>query len=148
MLLSSEMVVPLHQYPKNESCTAILNLDTLKWSKLAQKGPLNINWLSFFYLISDAEKKHIFLLGGGETDPYFMGTQEFPNKYMVYEPNYQVQLLDGNEWRVLPRNISQKIDFPIATIPLDFFYNNNFPKIEFNDLTPNRELNVDTFIVQ
>ena len=130
--------MPLFQYPKNESCTAILDLDTLKWSKLAQKGPLNIDEMSFFFLISDDRKEHIFLLGGGQAKRNFV--QYIYYKFTKYEPNYQVQLLDGDEWKVLAgSNISQRISYPIVTVPLDFYHNNNFPQVDVKNLRVNRE---------
>ena len=133
--------MPLFQYPKNESCTAILDLDTLKWSKLGQKGPLNIDEMSFFFLISDEKKEHIFLLGGGQSDISFAGKQLLYHKIMKFEPNYRVQLLDGHEWKFLAGpNISQRIFNPITTVPLDFYHNNNFPQVDAKNLRANRKL--------
>ena len=120
------------QNGRHEPCTAILNLDTLHWSKLQQKGPFIYNKFRNFFLISDEKKENIFLLGGG----LFPGGQ-YSEIYKDLNPSLDVQRLDGNGWHHLPgSNIEYGIKWPIATVPLDFYWKNNWPKIDFSKINP------------
>ena len=129
-----ELVVPLFQAKVNESCTAILDLVTLHWTELPQKGPF-IDKLRIFYLISDDKRENIFLLGGGQL-PYSGAS------YLNIEdmrPSFDIQILDKTSgWRKLPgSNVTLPISKQPAFIPLDFYRNNNLPRLDFNNMKPN-----------
>ena len=133
-----ELVVPMYQYPKNESCTAILNLEMLTWSKLPEEGPF-IDSLRYFHLIVDDKKENIFLLGGGQLNKY---GENYVSKQP--EPVFEIQLLDKNGWHNLDgAKLHYPIQWPAAPIPLDFYQNNNWPKINFKEMKSEGESTVN-----
>ena len=114
------MVVPVFQVKNQTSCTAILDLKTWTWSKLPFKGPHNINENSQYFIASDERKENEFLFGGANIG----------QKGIVMEHNYAVQRLDAKGWHTLDANITLPIEYQPAVIPLDFYWNNNLPRID------------------
>ena len=123
-------MVPLFQLKKNESCTAILDLDTLSWSKLEQKGPF-IDERRFFFLIADDNQENIFLLGGG--------IQSHDHLYFtkLSDPVLNVQRLDKNGWHILyGSNMKYYLQLAPPKVPLDFYWNNDWPTVDFSKMKP------------
>lgn len=96
-------------------------------------------------------KENIFLLGGG-----VLQKRRFGHIYEDVEVSLNVQRLDRNGWHELPdSNIERGIKWPIATVPLHFYWNNNWPKIDFDQLeSPGEEkifhrfLQTNTFSIE
>ena len=97
-----------------------MDLTTWTWSKLQFHGPYNIDENSQFFLVSDETKANVFLLGGGIRD----------TEGKVTEYNYGVQRLDSDGWHILNNNITSPIEHQPAVIPLDFYWNNNLPRLD------------------
>ena len=117
--------MPIFQHEESKPCTAILNLDTLHWSTLPQKGPFLKDKHDSFYLISDENKENIFLLGGGSLN------RKFGHVYNHLNPRLDVQRLDKEGWHRLPgSNIEYPMNRPIAKVPLDLYRNNNWPNLD------------------
>lgn len=126
----SELVVPLFQQEKNEPCTALLDLDSWTWSKLPHYGPYDIDANTQFFTISDEAKKHVFILGGAVRD----------RDGIAVHYNYRVQRLDpGSGWRKLDANISLPIQHQPPVIPLNFYWENNWPHFNIMNFPPKGE---------
>ena len=121
---SREIVIPVFEVKTQTPCTAILDLTTWSWSKLPFDGPYNINENSQYFITNDESKENVFLFGGLNRD----------SEGKVTEYNYTIQRLDAEGWHKLDSNITLPIEYQPAVIPLDFYWNNNLPKIDISKM--------------
>ena len=98
----------------------------MEWYKSPHEGPYNIDENTQFFIISDESKRNLFLIGGHTIN----------EEATVKIPNFSTQRFDGEGWHILSANFTRPFNMMPATIPLDFYWNNNWPKIDIDKLPP------------
>ena len=124
--LQKELVIPTYNTKAQIPCTAILNMESLQWSRLLNdRRGAEVNEHVDAHLISDETLKHVFFLGGTIDYGWQAMRRPFKNIY---------RLDDHTGWIKLEAKLSAI--FGIIPIPLDFYWTNNWAMLDTNELTP------------
>ena len=112
---------------KHEVCTAILNVETLKWTRLSNDGRgEDVTEHIQANVYSDNEKEDLYFMTG--TVGYGRQDRRIPYKGMYrLKPGY-------SGWIKLDNGIQSQMG--IIPVPVSLYKNNDWPKLDLNDLEP------------
>ena len=90
----------------------------MQWTKYPNEGPF-IDIKTSFRLFTDEKKDIIFLVAPGSAG------------------GNSLQRFDGDGWHKLPNaNMKHFVTQTSGAIPLDFYWNNDWPNVEFDKMKP------------
>lgn len=131
-----EIIVPVFEHNSSILCTAILNLETLTWSKLTNKKYEQLDEFIEVRAISDDKKEKVYFIGGQNTTD--------PNRWPVAPLAYRLDV-DALEWKKLKYSTSSK--YSVQTIPLEYYWSNNWPNLDVYQLPKISKLYHLVFVV-
>ena len=125
-----ELVIPTFDVKARDPCTAILNMETFQWSKLAVDGRgSDVTDEVDAHVITDETMRHVYLLGGTIGYAFFPNRRPFHGVYRLME-GYQ-------GWIQLDTKLTAMNG--IIPIPLKFYRNNNWANLDAKLLAPRRK---------